>query len=93
MTLSFVLVMAWTSAPRIAFEIDPVLWADGGPQPVKVAPTFPIGPGPKRWGMKVTDVVHYIMFARPDGSSEMSYRQYLAITSALVVQQPAAIYL
>lgn len=75
------------------FEVDPALWADGGPQPVPVTPTFPVGPSPKRWGMKVSNVVHYVMLARPDGSTEMDYRQYLAIRSALVVQRPAAIYL
>lgn len=79
--------------PTIAFEIDRSLWGDGGPTAVKTVPTFPPGPPPKRWGMKVTDAVHYIMFAKPDGSSVLDYRQYLAIRSALVVQQPAAIYL
>jgi hypothetical protein len=80
--------------PVIPFELEQYLWADGGPSPipVKTIPTFADPLKPKKWGMKVPDVVHYIMLARPDGSVEMDYRQYLAIRSALVVQSPEAIY-
>jgi hypothetical protein len=80
--------------PVIPFELDQSLWADGGPSPIplKTIPTFPDPRAPKKWGMKVPDVVHYIMLERPDGSVEMDYRQYLAIRSALIVQSPEAVF-
>lgn len=95
--LSFIVLVVFNVYPRkpaIAFEIDPALWADGGPQPVEIEPTFPDPPpSSKAWGAAVPNIVHYVLFAKPDGTSAMDYRQYLAIRSTLVVQRPAATYL
>lgn len=84
----------YTQRPRSVFEIDPILWADGGPSPVEIVPTFPDPPSSRMaWGRKVPNLVHYVMFARPDGTTIMDYRQYLAIRSALLIQRPVAIYM
>jgi hypothetical protein len=84
--------------PITPFEIDKSIWADLDPSPDPLATaitvnfTFPDALPPQRWGMKVPNVVHYIMLSGP-GGRDMDYRQYLAIRSALVVQKPQAFYL
>ena len=88
------------SSSRSPFELDPAIWGDGGPQ-VLTDPLdfpFPLTRPPRArtlFGVaaKVPNVVHYVMLARPDGTTEMEYWQCLSIRSALLVQRPEVLYL
>lgn len=92
--LILVTYLWYPRSPVIAFEIDPTVWADGGPRPVEIVPTFPIPPtSSKAWGTVVPNIIHYVLLAQLDGSATLDYRQYLAVRSALVIQRPAAIYM
>lgn len=91
---AIVVYYVYPRKPFIVFELDPILWADGGPHPVQIRPTFPERPpSSKALGAEVPNIIHYVLFARADGTSIIDYRQYLAVRSALVIQRPAAIYL
>lgn len=93
---SALLVVSLTSRSRqkSPFILDPAVWADGGPSPVERGLSFPDSTHhSRRWGQKVPNIVHFVILAGKDGTSQLSYWQYLSIRSALVVQRPEVLYM
>lgn len=78
---------------RNTFEVDPKLWADGGPSIVTPELVFPFDHVQPRPGDRVPNILHYTALSKVGGSTDMDYATYLAIRSALIAQKPAVAYL